>query len=157
MLRDPGHDAEAVARLADDIAEMVLPPHLTLITNACSIEGIGWRHLTSQEVQEGVIPAGAFGASAHTPEEAQQAERIGAGYVTFSPVFPTRSKPKIEPAGISGLAACVAAVSIPVFALGGMDSPEKCISCLATGAFGVAGITLAENEDLLGKLLPLLI
>jgi thiamine-phosphate pyrophosphorylase len=85
-----------------------------------------------------------LGRSCHTSQElVATAERGGADYATFSPVFATTSKPGYGPAlGLDGLAAgclAVAAVGPPlaVYALGGIG-PAQAAACLAAGAAGVA-------------------
>ena len=78
------------------------------------------------------------GYSAHTPEEAGRAAREGADYVTFSPIFPTSSKPGHPGAGLDALAeAAKAASPVPVYALGGV-TPGRVRACLDAGAHGVA-------------------
>jgi thiamine-phosphate pyrophosphorylase len=84
------------------------------------------------------LPNGLIGASAHSAAEASAKLRIGADYVTVSPVFPTASKPGYGPAlGLDGLAKIVSQVSGPVIALGGVAA-ENAAHCLATGAAGIA-------------------
>lgn len=89
-----------------------------------------------------------IGVSAHSVAEAQMAAVEGANYVTASPVFATDSKPGYGPAlEPEGLAQIVAAVRIPVLALGGVTA-ENAASCIAAGAAGVAvmgSVMRAEN------------
>jgi thiamine-phosphate pyrophosphorylase len=62
-----------------------------------------------------------IGASAATPDAAREAEQAGADYLGSGPAFATANKttkPVIGPAGIAGVAA---AVTIPVFAIGGIS------------------------------------
>lgn len=98
-----------------------------------------------------------IGYSAHSLDEAQQAERDGADFVTFGPVFATPSKAVYgEPLGLARLAEVTRCLTIPVFALGGVkisSVPEV----MAAGAHGVALISAiiaspnpaAETESLL--------
>jgi thiamine-phosphate pyrophosphorylase len=79
-----------------------------------------------------------IGVSAHSAEEAILAVAEGANYVTASPVFETQSKPGYGPAlEAEGLAAIVAAVKVPVLALGGV-SAQNAGDCVRAGAGGVA-------------------
>jgi thiamine-phosphate pyrophosphorylase len=79
--------------------------------------------------------------STHTLAEARFAEAFGADFITFGPVFPTASKaPYGPPVGLDALREACAAVSIPVFALGGI-TPERIPACLDAGAHGVAAIS----------------
>jgi thiamine-phosphate pyrophosphorylase len=79
-----------------------------------------------------------IGKSCHTLDEAKEAEKEGADYIVFSPVFPSLSKQARGPvAGLEGLKTVSHAVRIPVFALSGI-TPEKISDCLRQGAYGVA-------------------
>ena len=80
------------------------------------------------------------GFSAHSATQALVAQRAGADYVTFSPVFRTRSHPDAAPAGIDALRRCVEAVEIPVLALGGLTAPRARLA-MAVGASGAAAIS----------------
>ncbi len=93
-----------------------------------------------------------IGATATTLSQAQRAERDGANYIGFGPVYPTRSKG--NPAsvkGLSGLKEVSAGVSIPVIAVGGIK-PENVRSALQAGAHGVAIMTaLSLSSDPMEK------
>ena len=78
------------------------------------------------------------GCSVHSLDAAQKREAEGADFVTYSPIYPTASKPGYGPAvGIAGLKEVAKGVNLPVFALGGI-TPARVTECLAAGAFGVA-------------------
>jgi thiamine-phosphate pyrophosphorylase len=77
--------------------------------------------------------------SCHSLAEVQAAEREGCDWVTLSPIFTTASKPGYGPAlGVGGLVSLLAATTVPVYALGGIDSPEAVAACRSAGAHGVA-------------------
>jgi thiamine-phosphate pyrophosphorylase len=79
-----------------------------------------------------VVPKGfVVGVSTHSLAEARMAERGGADYVVFGPVF--ASPGKSAPAGVPALAEVVKALAIPVFALGGVGV-DNAGECLAAGA-----------------------
>lgn len=83
-------------------------------------------------------PAALIGVSAHSLEEARDAEQAGADYVTLSPIFSSESKPGYGPAlGVDGLAYVVANVSIPLVALGGVTE-NNIADCFQAGAAGAA-------------------
>ena len=78
------------------------------------------------------------GCSVHSLDAAQKREAEGADFVTYSPIYPTASKPGYGPAvGAKCLIAVTEVVKIPVFALGGI-TPDRVAECLSAGAFGVA-------------------
>jgi len=86
-----------------------------------------------------LLPAGVLlGVSAHDAAELAHAAAAGADYATLSPIFASASKPGYGPAlGGEGLARLAAGVSIPVLALGGIDS-ARIAACIEAGAAGVA-------------------
>lgn len=82
-------------------------------------------------------PSGnAVGVSTHTVDEAVEAQRLGAAYITASHIFTTACKPGLPPRGLEYLRAVCSAVTIPVFALGGIH-PAQIASCMEVGATGV--------------------
>lgn len=90
-----------------------------------------------------------IGASCHSLEGARAAERAGADYIFFGPVFATPSKAAFgAPQGIERLSEVCKALRIPVLAIGGVTM-ENAASCIAAGAAGFAAIRLfQESMDL---------
>ena len=86
-----------------------------------------------------------IGVSCHSVESARAAERGGADYIIFGPVFATPSKASFgPPQGIARLREVCAAVRIPVLAIGGVTL-ENADSCIDAGAAGVAAIRLFQE------------
>jgi 8-oxo-dGTP diphosphatase len=81
-----------------------------------------------------------LGASCHSLEDLQRAEALGADYALLSPVLPTRSHPGQPALGWEAFEACVRAVGIPVYALGGLAA-EDLQTARRHGALGVAAIS----------------
>lgn len=79
------------------------------------------------------------GRSVHSVAGAQQAEREGADFVIFGPVWRSESHPGGQPAGLAALERVVRAVGIPVLAIGGVTI-ERVAECHAAGAAGYAAI-----------------
>lgn len=77
-----------------------------------------------------------IGASVHSPEEAREAEALGATYVTFGHVFVTNCKKGLEPRGLEAIGSCCAGVACPVYAIGGINE-KNYRDCLKAGAAGV--------------------
>jgi thiamine-phosphate pyrophosphorylase len=89
-----------------------------------------------------IAPAGfLIGVSTHTLDELHAAEREGADFAVFGPVF--TEKPRAV--GIERLREAARAVSLPVLALGGIDKTNAA-ECLAAGAAGVAGISMFQEK-----------
>ncbi|MHB8880322.1 MAG: thiamine phosphate synthase [Thermodesulfovibrionales bacterium] len=81
------------------------------------------------------------GRSAHSIEEALEAERDGADLMTFGPVFDTASKRRYgKPVGLELLGQAVRQVSVPVFAIGGITT-DSIQEIQAAGAHGIALIS----------------
>ncbi len=92
-------------------------------------------------------PGFLIGVSCHTLDELRQAEAEGADYVFFSPIFEPFSKPGYHPGlGLAILRQACAAITIPLFALGGITL-ENAADCRAAGAAGVAGISLFQPRE----------
>ena len=148
LLRDPGHRHDHVAALARHLLAAPLPPNLVPIAGAHRMPGIPWLHLTSADLAAGASPGDhlPFGASAHDIEEGLAASRLGARYVTFSPIFPTGSKPGHPGVGLDALRAFCSGVPLPVFALGGIDL-DNAPACIGVGARGIASISLFSSAS----------
>jgi thiamine-phosphate pyrophosphorylase len=86
-------------------------------------------------------PGLSIAASVHRASEAIEAEKDGAEFVVFGPVYDTPSKRAFgPPQGLERLAEVVRSVGIPVLAIGGL-TPERVAEVRATGAAGVAVIS----------------
>ena len=75
------------------------------------------------------------GASVHSPEEAAEAERLSARYVIAGNVFETDCKKGLAGKGLQYIKEVKAAVSIPVYAIGGI-SADNIASVRDAGADG---------------------
>jgi thiamine-phosphate pyrophosphorylase len=101
-----------------------------------------------------------IGLSTHSLGEALAAERAGADFVLFGPVYFTPSKAAYgKPQGLASLAEVVEKISLPVYAIGGIKS-EKVAEIKKTGVRGVALISaimsasdpLAASREIVGLL-----
>ena len=82
-----------------------------------------------------------IGASTHSVVEAESAQRQGADFITFGPVFFTPSKAQLgAPVGIESLQTICKTCKIPVYALGGIKA-NNTRETLQAGAHGVAMIS----------------
>ena len=92
-----------------------------------------------------------IGVSCHSLEAAKAAERGGADYLFFGPVFATPSKTAFgAPQGLKPLGEVCRAVSIPVLAIGGITL-EYAADCLSSGASGIAAIRLFQDAPDMGS------
>ena len=76
-----------------------------------------------------------IGVSCHSVEDALEAEKLGASYITFGHVFATDCKKGLLPRGIDALKNVCKAVKIPVYAIGGVDK-KNIASVIEAGAAG---------------------
>lgn len=82
-----------------------------------------------------------IGASTHSIEEAREAEREGADFILFGPVYFTPTKAAYgTPQGIAALQKIVENTSLPVYAIGGIKS-DNVEAVMRTGAKGIALIS----------------
>ena len=152
QLREKDLDDTELLQLAQPIAELCRNYEAKLFINTSdkvlqrstiSIAGAAGIHLPADAEPVGTVKAQSdnnlyVGCSVHGLDAAQKREAEGADFVTYSPIYPTASKPGYGPAvGIDGLAELAEQVNLPIFALGGI-TPTRVAECLEAGAFGVA-------------------
>jgi thiamine-phosphate pyrophosphorylase len=137
-------------RKRESLTAVVVNHHVSVAITAQAF-GV---HLTEKSVTvaDAIETAAAYGRkdlwvgkSCHSLEGAQAAEREGAYYLFFGPVFSTPSKASFGPAqGLDRLAEVCRSVPIPVLAIGGVTL-ENIPDCLASGASGIAAIRLFQD------------
>lgn len=113
---------------------------------------LAYHSLNVKDVRK-YYPPLAIGKSIHSMKEAKQAEKDGADWVMYGHIFPTESKPNLEPKGLLALKQVVEATRLPVIAIGGIKA-NNIKDVGSTGAKGVAvlsGILLAKNPLLEAK------
>lgn len=89
-----------------------------------------------------------IGLSTHSPEQAMDAEKLGADYIGVGPIFPTSTKEDVcAPVGLPYLEYVVENISIPFVAIGGIKKQniKQIAAAGATCAAIVTDIVGAEN------------
>lgn len=105
------------------------------------------RFLELAKQRQSLTPSFLIGASCHSLASARLAEREGADYVLFGPIFSTPSKVGLgAPQGVQKLAEVCRAISIPVLAIGGVTA-DNAFMCIEAGAAGIAAIRLFQAAD----------
>ena len=119
---------------------------------ACSALNVPRLHVSlsqlehAQELRQAVE---VLGVSIHAPVEAVRAQELGADYVTAGHVFATDCKRGLPGRGLDFLRQTVQAVSIPVYAIGGIAA-ENIAAVQQTGASGVclmSGLMRCPNPE----------
>lgn len=146
QLRERGLDARALLALAADCRRALDGSRTRLLVNdrldvalAAGADGVQLpgHGLAAVEVRPHVPTGFLIGASvrgAGVPPGARAAD-----FLLFGTVFQSASKPGVEPAGLTGLAAAASASALPVLAIGGVG--EGVLADIAgAGAAGIASI-----------------
>ena len=150
LLREPDLPEAELVELGRSIAALCCRhgARLSVSANAAAAAALGAAgvHLPQRLANGGAMAeargalgkAALIGVSCHSHAEAEAARRIGADYVTLSPVFLTESKPGYGPAlGLAALASTAQALDLPVVALGGIGAANAA-SVRRSGAAGIA-------------------
>lgn len=104
----------------------------------------GWRGLRPEAIAAPVPRP--LGYSAHHVLELPPARRLAVDYVTYSPVFPTSSKPGHPGTGVDALRRFCVQAGVPVLALGGL-TPKRAAACRCAGAAGIAVLSGILHAD----------
>ena len=146
MLREKDLPEEKLRQLLEQVLAALAGAEVSVMVNTTtalaerfSLAGVHLpAHQSLPAARESLGSAFLLGQSAHSLAAVQAAARQRADYVTLSPIFPSISKDdRREPLGLEGLAATVAAASLPVVALGGITK-DNAASCRRAGAAGIA-------------------
>ncbi len=159
QIREKKLSARLVFEFASEAAEITRNTETKLLVNdradialAANADGV---HLTSFSLSAGTIRQSfpekfIVGVSTHTIEEAENAKKQAADFVTFSPIFSTPNKG--EPQGIENLReVCKKLKPFPVIALGGIGANDFS-DVLDAGASGFAAIRFLNEAENLRKL-----
>jgi len=156
QLREKDLDTQGLLRLAYRMRDLTGRYKAKLFINdrldialAVGADGV---HLTQQSipvdaVRKVVHDSCLIGVSTHSLEEAKEAERGGADFITLGPIFRTPSKLRYgSPLGVEILKQASHELHIPVFAIGGIKA-GRIGSVMGAGASGVAMISEVFTAD----------
>jgi thiamine-phosphate pyrophosphorylase len=87
------------------------------------------------------------GKSTHSVDQAHGAEREGADYIGFGPIFATPTKPDYVPIGLEDIRRVHAEVKLPIFCIGGInvDNLQSVIDAGAKRVVMVSALLKARN------------
>ena len=130
QLRGKRNSIEELVSLAAELHDLTAKSSTPLIVNdyaeiatRVSVEGVHvGQHDDSVELAR--RKAGRevlLGKSTHSLEQARAAQREGADYIGFGPIFATPTKPDYPPVGLTDIRRLHAEISTPIFCIGGID------------------------------------
>ncbi len=164
QLRAKDIPAKTVFQIASGIAKAIPDDVLFIINDRADIavaSGAGGVHLGQDDIpcsmaREILGNGYIIGVSTHSIEEALEAERDGADYISFGPVFPTSTKDAGEAKGLATLREVKHSIKIPAIAIGGIYEGNL-RDVFDTGVDGVAMIShILCSEDVCEKVKKLL-
>jgi len=109
----------------------------------CGADGVhlGQDDIPVAEARRLLGPSKLIGVSTHNVAEAQEAASSGADYISFGPVFLTKTKKDAQsPKGCAALREIRNATTLPIVAIGGIDE-QNMFEVFAAGANAVAMIS----------------
>lgn len=155
QLREKDLASRELLSLASDLRALTAQSGARLLINrridvmqAVGADGV---HLPQDGLPPSVVrrlvgPDKLIGVSTHSVKDVQRASEAGANFVTFGPVYDTPSKRAYgPPVGLAALEAVCRRSSLPVFAIGGIDS-SRIAPVMAAGAHGVAMISAIISQ-----------
>ena len=156
QLRAKEHSVEEIVDLAGKLHQVTSAAGVPLIVNdhaeiaaKVPVEGV---HLGQDDdsLAHARKKAGRHvlvGKSTHSLEQAVEAEREGADYVGFGPIFATPTKPDYQPIGLTGIKRVHNEITVPTFCIGGIkiDNLGQVIAAGARRVAIVSGLLKAPD------------
>lgn len=156
QLREKDLGGRELFVLAEKVKALCQRYHAALFINdridialGIDAEGVqlGGGSMPVEAARDLVGPEKLIGVSTHSLAEARAAERGGADFILFGPVYFTPSKAAYgRPQGLPPLKEVVEKISQPVYAIGGVK-PEHVPELKETGVRGVALISAILSAD----------
>jgi len=140
QLRGKNRSLDELSALAEKL--LTMSANIPLIANdhaeiaqRVEVQGVhvGQDDASIEKVRAQIRRSIVVGKSTHSIEQAVAAEREGADYIGFGPIFSTPTKPDYSPIGLAQIREVYERVSIPIFCIGGIKS-ENLTQVIAAGA-----------------------
>ena len=169
QLRGKQQTMNELVDLASDLHKITFRSSIPLIVNdyaevaaKVSVEGV---HVGQDDDLIAVVRERAgrpliVGKSTHSFEQAVAAQREGADYIGFGPIFATPTKPDYTPIGLGDIKRAHIDVTLPIFCIGGIkiDNLEQVVVAGAQRVVIVSGLLkaadIADYARTCKKLLP---
>ncbi len=157
QLRGKNRSLDELSALAEKL--LTMSANIPLIANdhaeiaqRVEVQGVhvGQDDPTIEKVRAQIKRPIVVGKSTHSIEQAVAAEREGADYIGFGPIFSTPTKPDYSPIGLAQIREVYERVSIPIFCIGGIKF-ENLTQVIAAGAKRVVIVSgLLQANDIAG-------
>jgi len=156
QLRGKNKSIDELVDLAAELHELTAKSSTPLIVNdhpeiagRVSVEGVhvGQDDHSIEIVRQKAHHEILVGKSTHSLEQARAAQREGADYIGFGPIFATPTKPDYAPIGLEDISYVHAEVNLPIFCIGGInvDNLQSVIDAGAKRVVMVSGLLKAHN------------
>jgi thiamine-phosphate pyrophosphorylase len=156
QLRGKGKPIDQLVDLTPEIHEITCRASIPLIVNdhaeianKVSVEGVhvGQDDDSIAVAREKVGRSVIIGKSTHTIEQAVEAQREGADYIGFGPIFATPTKPDYKPVGLKDIKQVHVDVTLPIFCIGGIniDNLQRVIDAGAKRVVMVSALLQARD------------
>ena len=156
QLRGKNKSIEELVELLKELHELSAKSATPLIVNdyaevasSTPAEGVhvGQDDDSIEVVRQKVARDILVGKSTHSLEQACAAEREGADYIGFGPIFATPTKPDYAPIGLENISRVHAEVNLPIFCIGGIniDNLQSVIDAGAKRVVMVSALLKAHN------------
>jgi thiamine-phosphate pyrophosphorylase len=159
QIREKDLDANAFASEAAKLKELCAGYRVPYVVNdnveialAIDTDGVhvGQSDIKGRHIRSMIGPERILGISAGTVEEALAAEHAGADYIGVGAVFGTSTKKNARNLTVEKLKEISSAVSIPVVAIGGINS-KNLMELAGSGVDGVAVVSAIFAAEAPGK------
>ena len=147
ILREKDLPEKEYLKLAETVKKICDEYKVTFISHTFPFGDNVHYQLAEFKKNSGMI----VGTSVHSAEDAVKAEAMGADYLIAGHVFETDCKKGLPVRGIGFIKEVTGSVSIPVYAIGGID-PDNFRSVLNAGAKGICIMSSAMTCKNVGEL-----
>jgi thiamine-phosphate pyrophosphorylase len=157
QLRGKNRSLDELSVLAEQLLQLTKPAKIPLIANdhaemaqRVEVQGVhvGQDDDSIKKVRSQIKRPIVVGKSTHNIEQAVAAEREGADYIGFGPIFSTPTKPDCSPIGLAQIREVHQRVSIPIFCIGGIKL-ENLMQVIDAGAKRVVIVSgLLQANDI---------
>jgi thiamine-phosphate pyrophosphorylase len=146
QLRGKRQSVDELVALAEELHELTFRSSTPLIVNdhaeiarRVPVEGVhvGQDDDSIEVARRKAGRAVVVGKSTHSLEQARAAQREGADYIGFGPIFATPTKPDYEAIGLKDIKQAHLDVNLPIFCIGGINI-DNLRDVIAAGARRVA-------------------